>query len=103
MSDSKSVDSIDVKCIKENAVLTIEVPTELYYRVHNLLMAGIPFADIESMHKVLATIKNSTEDPDSQTYHTRTLIWLIANMEKAAEDQNLVEVKKVDKNSGTLI
>lgn len=66
-------------------------------------MTGIPFADVELARKVLATIRNSEEDPDAITYHTRTLLTLISKIEDAAEKQGKLETKKIDRITGKII
>jgi hypothetical protein len=98
MDDKKP--PIEIKTLKEGSTVTIEIPTALYSRLQSLLMVGIPFTDLESAMKVLNTITNSQEDPDAATFHTRTLLYLIARIEEAAEKQGVLETKMIDRVTG---
>ena len=87
---------LEFKQMKEDASVTIEVPTVMYKRIRDLLMIGMPYKDLKSVQKILATIKNSDEDPDPITYHSRTLIWLLSKIEDAAEKEGKTETHKVE-------
>jgi len=100
MSDSTSINTFEVKCLKEDAAITITITSRLHERVQNLLLNGIAFKDLETMQKTLSQIKNSSEDPDNITYHARTLITLIALIEEAAEKEDKIESKFIDKTTG---
>lgn len=91
---------VEIKCLKENAVVSIEITAQMYQRIQTLLLSGVVFKNIETMTKVLSTIKNSNTDPDAQTYHTRTLIWLLTEIEAAADKQNMLETKQIDRTTG---
>ena len=99
MSESTS-NIIESKGLKDDAIIKIEISAAMYQRLQSLLMLGIPFTDIEVTRKVLSTIRNSKEDPDAITYHTRTLLNLISSIEEAAEKQVMLEVKKFDRTTG---
>jgi len=92
---SKS-DIADVKVFKDDAVIKIEIPTNIYERLQLLLYTGIGFQDMEALQKTLHTISNSDEDPDSNTYHVRTLMWLVGKIEEAAEKQGCLVNKKIN-------
>lgn len=94
---------IPVKSIKEDSTITVEIPASLYYRLQNLLLAGIPFENIESARKVLADVINTKSDPDAVTYHTRTLLSLISIIEEAADKQDKTEIKYIDRTTGKLV
>lgn len=98
MSDIKP--PIEIKTLKEGSIVTIEIPAIIYERIRSLLMVGIPFTDLESAMKTLTTIENSNDDPDAITFHTRTLMYLIAKIEEAAEKQDKLEIKKIDRITG---
>ena len=91
---------IEAKVIKQGASINISVPEALYGRIQNLLLAGIPFKDIESLQKSLQCIINKEEDPNPETYHMRTLLHLVSLIEDAAEKQGQTEIKKIDKSTG---
>lgn len=105
MSEDKIIPPIpiDVKCIKENSTITVEVPGIIHKRLQDLLMHGLPFSDAESLQKILSSIKTSNEDPDATTYHTRTILWLLSQIEDAAEKQGKIEIAQIDKNTGKVI
>lgn len=100
MAEPTTKPPIELKCIKEDATVTVDIPSALYVRLQNLLLTGIPFSSPEKMQKTLAIIKNSEDDPDPQTYHTRTILWLLSQIEQAAEKQEKFEIKKIDLLTG---
>lgn len=91
---------IEIRVMKPGTSVNIEVPASLYERIQALLLAGIPFTSLELMKKTLDTVKNSDKDPDFLTYHTRTLITLIGDIERAADAQGKLEVKNIDIATG---
>jgi hypothetical protein len=86
----------EIKVLKDDALIKIEIPTNIYERLQLLLYTGIGFQDMEALQKTLHTITNSDEDPDTNTYHIRTLLWLIGNIEEAADKQNCLISKKIN-------
>lgn len=91
---------IEVRVMKPNTSVNIEVSAALYGRIQALLLAGIPFTNIEAMKKTLDAIKASDKDPDFLTYHTRTLIVLLGEIERAADTQGKLDVKNIDIATG---
>jgi len=103
MSEPIKPKTIDMKVLKDETSVNIEISHDLYSRIQALLMIGIPFENIDSTLKVLNTIKNSDKDPDMATYHTRTLMTLISLIEEAAEKEDKIETKTVDIASGNFV
>lgn len=103
MSETKSTEPIEVKTLKENTSITVEIPSYLYYRLQELLMVGVAFKDVETAQKVLQTIHNSDKDPDAVTYHTRTLITLIGLLEDSAAKNDKLRTVKIDRNTGKVV
>jgi flagellar biosynthesis component FlhA len=97
---AKPTEPVEIKCLKENTSITIEVTSHLHERVQNLLFSGLAFENMEVLQKTLINIKSSPEDPDPITYHARTLMWLISQIEEAAEKQGKLETKKLDRTTG---
>jgi len=90
----------DVVYLKKDSVIDISIPAAIYYRIQMLLFNGIAYSDTQTMHKTLNNIKESDEDPDDATFHTRTLLVLMNLIEEAASKQDKTEIKKVDKTTG---
>jgi hypothetical protein len=103
MSDSKPTDPIEIKTIKEDTFITIDVPSKLYYRIQELLFVGIAFKDIETAQKTLHTIRNSDVDPDAPTYHARTIMSLLALMEESAYKNDKLQTVKIDRTTGKAV
>lgn len=100
MAEKDKSKTIDMKILKEGSSVNIKISYNLYSRIQNLLMVGIPFQDIESAHKVLLSVKASDKDPDPVTYHTRTLLTLISLVEEAAEKEDKIETKTINLATG---
>ena len=94
---------IEIKTLKEDSIVTIEIPTALYLRIRVLLMEGIPFSSLESALKTLTSISKGEKDSNMIDYHTRTLLYLISKIEDAAEKQGVLEMQKLDRNTGKII
>jgi len=103
MSESKPLESIEIKTLKEDCTIPIEISSNLYYRLQELLLVGVAFKDVDTAQKTLAIIRNSDKDPDPATYHARTIITLMALLEDSASKNDKLRTVKVDKNSGKLI
>lgn len=99
MSEPNHDNCFEVKCLKENTAITITVTDHLHERLQNLLLSGIAFKDIETMQKTLAHLQNSADDPDPATYHARTIITLIGLIEEAAQKEDKIESKFIDKTT----
>lgn len=98
MAEPTTPEMLDVRVLKEDALIKIEIPTNIYVRLQQLLLIGITFQDMESIQKTLNTIATKDEDPDGATYHTRTLLWLLGKIEEEADKQGLMETKKIPKD-----
>lgn len=101
MSETTS-DIIDVKCLEQGTTITIEVPAELHYRLQNLLYVGMPMENNADLHKFFENVKKD-DSTDSTAFHARTLFWLLGTIEEAAEKQNKIVIKKINKTTGKLI
>lgn len=100
MGKINSENCFEVKCLKKDTAITIEITDNLHERLQNLLLGGLAFENVEIMQKTLSQIKNSAVDPDPITYHARTLISLISLIEDAAKQQDKLESKFIDKKTG---
>ncbi len=98
MAEPTTPEMLDVRVLKEDALVKIEIPTHIYVRLQQLLLIGLGFENLESIQKTLNTIATTQEDPDGATYHTRTMLWLLGRIEEEAEKQGMLEVKKVPKD-----
>jgi len=100
MSEPNRDNCFEVKCLKEGTAISITITDNLHERLQNLLLSGIAFKDIETMQKTLSHITTSADDPDPATYHARTLISLIGLIEEAAQKEDKIESKFIDKTTG---
>jgi len=102
MSDKKVPEDkfVDINVIKGDAQLNITVPAEMFERLQNLLYSGIHFKDPETAKRAITAVAAGTKDPNAETYHVRTLVWLLGLIEEAAEKQDQTLVKKFNLTTG---
>lgn len=82
---------IKFETLKQNVEIDVKLPSELYYRINQLILFGFPFKDKEDFAKTLEIIKNNSEDTP-ESYHMKTLMALQMKIEEAAREQGHIEV-----------
>lgn len=90
---------VDIRSLKEDVLVKVEIPTDIYIRLQQLLFTTPGFTTFEDATKALTAVNTKEEDDDPLIYNIRTILWLIGKIEDEADKQGLIVTKKVDKTT----
>ncbi len=96
------MNSLQLEVIPQDAVMTIKISTDLYVRIQQCLLQGLPYTDLEHFKKILKEIGSEKfEDPLSP--HVHTLVYLLSLIESSAKDNNLIIKKNFDLDTQKMV
>ena len=82
--------------------MNIEIDTDLYVRLQQCLLEGLPYKDLKHFQDCLAEVKTG-ETKDPLAYHVHTLLYLLEKIEASAKKAGHVSIKKFDLEKGELV
>ncbi len=86
---------VPLKVIPPGSEMTITVNTDLYVRLQQLLIEGLPWKDENHFKEVLLGIQKEVPK-DGLGYHCHTITYLVQAIEQAAKDKGIIQEKKFD-------
>ena len=86
---------INLQVIPPGSEVTIKVNSDLYVRLQQCLLEGLPFKDMEDFKATLINVKDG-KSSEGIAYHLHTLIFFINLIEEAAKQQGIIQDKKFD-------
>ena len=96
------MNSIPLEVIPEQAVMNIKITTDLYVRIQQCLLQGLPYKDLDHFKTILKEIGTEKfEDP--LAVHVHTLVYLLSLIESAAKDNNLIVKKTFDLDTQKMV
>lgn len=94
---------IETEVLKENTVITIELPVEYYFRLNQFLFEFFPFKDENHFGEIVKKIAEGKDETDFEAYNFRTLLSLQLLIEDAAKKQGHIQKVKIDPATGEKI
>ncbi len=91
---------IDLEILPPGSKITVTIDTDLYIRLQQLMLEGLPFNDLDHLKQCLSDVRNKKAD-EGITYHLHTILYLLSIIESAAKEQKVIKTKKFDLTSGT--
>ncbi len=86
---------VPLEVIPPGSVMSIEINTDLYIRLQQLLLEGLPHKDLEDFRSTLRLVKED-KAAEGIPYHAHTLLFLLNLVELAAKKQGVIQKKEFD-------
>ena len=101
MEDNKQT-LFPLERIPPGSRMPIEITTNLFTRIQQLLFSGLPFLDKDHFERCIKEAKELDPEKilDPMSYHAQTIIFLIGLIEDAAKKQGITQM--VNFNTETL-
>ncbi len=88
--------NIPLKMIPPGSNITIQISSDMYVRLQQCLLEGLPYKDFEDFKVQLALVK--TSPTEGIGYHMHTLVHLINLIEAGAKD--IIQDKEFNTETG---
>lgn len=85
---------IDLELIPPGIEVPVKITTDLYIRIQQCLLEGLPFKDLDHFRECLKSIQQNKTQSSPLAYHAHTLIHLLTLIEDSAKEQGLTQHKK---------
>ncbi len=96
-------EKIQLNVIPPGSVMTIEIDTDLYIRLQQLLIDGLPYKDLSHFQEILKKVHDNKADDDPLAYSAHTILWLIHLVEESARSSGIIQQKDFDPDSQKIV
>lgn len=84
---------INLEILPKDSKVTIQISTDLYVRLQQLLLEGLPHKDLADLQNTLKLVKDNKAE-SGIPYHTHSLLHLLSLIETSARDAKLTQQKQ---------
>ena len=94
--------NIPLEVLPPSAQMTITVSTDLYIRLQQLLLEGLPYKDISEFQDCLKKVRENTAT-EGLAYSAHTILYILNLIEDSAKSQGIIQKKSFDPSTQKIL